>query len=61
MGTFGFERAADRIVRKDYLWFVKCREGSRGPYLSRQDAETQLSRHIDKMERLEARRASDAN
>jgi hypothetical protein len=52
----GFESSEDRIFRKDGVWFFDTREGPKGPYLSRSDAEKVLSNYAETMEYLDDHR-----
>lgn len=54
--THDFRSSGDRLVRQDGVWFFESREGLKGPYLSRLDAEEMLSSYVETMEYLEERR-----
>ena len=48
-----FERAADRVFCEDSRWYVRTREGLRGPFGSRRAAEAEAALFVDTMTYLE--------
>lgn len=42
-------RSADRIVTRDERWFVRTREGLRGPFRSRREAQAEMRLFVDTM------------
>lgn len=42
-------RSADRIVQRDERWFVRTREGLRGPFRSRREAHAEARLFVDTM------------
>ena len=55
-GTRNFDSSESRLVREDGLWSFQSREGVKGPYLSRLDAEKAISNYAETMEYLDDRR-----
>lgn len=51
-------RKADRVFDEQGEWFVRTREGVRGPFRTRQQAEAELRLYVDTMSFLEENRAS---
>jgi hypothetical protein len=51
-----FPSSDNRLIRRDGVWFFESREGRKGPYLSRLDAQEMLSSYVETMEYLEERR-----
>ena len=51
-----FDSSENRLVREDGLWSFQSREGMKGPYLSKLDAEKALSNYAETMEYLEDKR-----
>lgn len=54
-GRFG--SSDDRIAVRDGLWFFTSREGEKGPYESRLEAERALNSYVELMEILEEARS----
>ncbi len=46
---FRFRRANDRIEQQGERWFVRTREGLRGPFRSRREAHAEARLYIDTM------------
>jgi len=49
----------NRLQHHDGVWFFRSREGLKGPYPSRRDAEQTLATYIETMEYLEDQPAPD--
>jgi hypothetical protein len=47
------QRAKDRIYTTDGAWFVRTREGERGPFRNRQRAEAELCLYLETLSYLE--------
>lgn len=54
-----FEASEDRFTSQDGMWYFKSREGLKGPFGSRLDAEEMLSGYIATMEYLEEHQVPD--
>ena len=54
--THNFDSLENRLVCEDGLWSFQSREGMKGPYLSRPDAEKAMSSYVETMEYLEDQR-----
>lgn len=44
-----YRRTADRIVQRQERWFVRTREGLRGPFRSRREAHAEARLFVDTM------------
>jgi hypothetical protein len=51
-------RSTDRIFNEDERWFVRTREGRRGPFGSRRAAEAEAALFVDTVQYLEQNRPS---
>ena len=51
--TARFARSSDRIHAIDGAWYVRTREGERGPFRNRRLAENELRLYIDTMKYLD--------
>lgn len=49
-------RSSDRVVIEDGEWFLRTREGLRGPFSSRVQAEQETAAYVETMEFLERNR-----
>ncbi|MFW6094151.1 MAG: DUF6316 family protein [Pseudomonadota bacterium] len=47
-----YPRGNDRVVSRDGAWFVKTREGLRGPFTTREAAEKEADSYAETMEYL---------
>lgn len=56
-----FERTQDRITCEDDRWYVRTREGMRGPFSKRQTAESEASLFVETMEYLARSKRLPAN
>ncbi len=52
-----FIRSTKRLREQNGLWYVRTREGNRGPFVNRRDAVTELLRYADTMRYVDANRA----
>lgn len=50
-------RSTDRIFREDDRWFVRTREGMRGPFGSRRAAHAEAELFVDTVKYLEEKRS----
>lgn len=48
-----YTRTPDRLVCEDERWYVRTREGMRGPFATRRAAEAEARLYVDTMEYLE--------
>lgn len=51
--TAEYPRSKDRIFATDGAWFVRTREGDRGPFRTRRHAEAELLLYVETMSYLE--------
>ena len=51
-----YDRTAERIYSQDNEWFLRTREGIRGPFRNRREAEAELALYADTMRFLDDNR-----
>lgn len=57
-GNEYYARSADRVFHDGGQWFVRTREGIRGPFVTRSCAEAELRLYVDTMQFLEEHQGS---